>query len=103
MREGLGRKSRDLFVENLGIRRERVANPKAVMANKTDDIAGIGFVHRLTLIAKQLMRTGKTHLLLGTRVMHRHVALELAGTHADESNAVTVLWVHVRLNLEDES
>jgi hypothetical protein len=35
--------------------------------------------------------------------MHGHVALELAGANAHERDAVAMLRVHVRLNLEDEA
>ena len=35
--------------------------------------------------------------------MHGHVALELAGANADERDAVAMLRVHVRLDLEDET
>ncbi len=35
--------------------------------------------------------------------MHGHVAVELAGADADERDAVAMLRVHVRLDLEDET
>ena len=34
--------------------------------------------------------------------MHGHVALELAGANAHEGDAVAMLRIHVRLDLEDE-
>ena len=63
----------------------------------------VRLVNSFTFVAEQFVRAGETHLLLGTRVMHGHVALEFAGADADERNAVAMLRVHVRLNLEDET
>ena len=73
------------------------------MTDEADDVAGIRFVHRFTLVAKEFVRTGEANFFLRARVMHRHVAVELAGAHADERDAVAMFRVHVCLNLEDET
>ena len=49
------------------------------------------------------MRGGEARGLAGALVDDHHVALELAGAHAQEGDAVAVLRVHVGLDLEDES
>ena len=73
------------------------------MADEADDVAGPGLVHRLAFVAKQFVRAGQAHLLRGTRVVHRHVALEFAGTNPDERDAVAMLRVHVRLDFENKA
>ena len=101
--EGFGREARDFLVEDVRVGRQRIADAEAVVADKADDVAGERFVHRFALVAENLVRAGEAHFLPGARVMHGHVALELAGTNADERDAVAMLRVHVRLNLEDET
>src|SRR3974390_145757 len=73
------------------------------MADKAYHIAWERFVQGFAFVAENLVRAGEAHLLLGARMMHGHVALEPAGTNAHERNAVAMLGVHVRLNLENES
>ena len=52
IRKRFRREARDFLVENFGIRRQRIADAKTVVADEADDVAGIGFVHRLALVAK---------------------------------------------------
>ena len=52
---------------------------------------------------KSLCELDEPHASCRSRMRHRHVALELAGDDADERDAVAVLRVHVRLDLEDEA
>ena len=73
------------------------------MTNESDNIAGISFVHGLAFVAEELVRTGEPDFFLGARVMDGHVAVKLAGANADECDAVAMFWIHVRLNLEDET
>src|SRR5439155_24448957 len=103
IRKRIGSEAWDLFISDFGVGCERVADAESVMPNETDDIAGIGLVQCFAFVAEKFMRTGKTHLLRGARVVHRHVALEFAGANADEGDAVAMFRVHVRLNFENET
>ena len=93
----------DFLVEDVRVGRQRVADAKAIVADEADDVAWERFVHRLAFVAEDLVGAGQAHLLPGAGVMHGHVALELAGANTDEGDAVAVLRVHVRLDLEDET
>jgi len=73
------------------------------VADEADDVAGIGFVHGLAFVAEQLVRAGQADFFLGSRMMHRHVAVELSGADADEGDAVAMFRIHVCLDLEDET
>src|SRR6185436_2274315 len=103
VRESLRRETRNLLVQNGGIRRQRVADPETIVSYEADDVAGVGFIHGFAFIAEQLMGTGQAHFVFRTRMANDHVAFEFAGTNADESDAIAVLRVHVRLNFENET
>ena len=69
----------------------------------TDDIPGIGFADNLTFLSHQLLRLGKTELLLALHMINFLVSVKLAGTDTHESNSVTVCFVHIGLDLEYKS
>jgi hypothetical protein len=73
------------------------------VADEADDIARPGFVHRLAFAAEELVGGGEADGLAGALVRDDHVAVELARADAAERDAVAVLGVHVRLDLEDEA
>jgi hypothetical protein len=56
--EGFRREARNFLVENFWVRRQRVADAKAIVADEADDVAGIRLVHGLTFVAEQFVRTG---------------------------------------------
>ena len=81
---------------------QRVANPEIGVADESDDVSRVGFVHRLAFLAEQSVRTCEPHLLAGARMKHGHVPFKFAGADSDVRDAVAVLRIHVRLNLENE-
>ena len=101
--EALGREDRDLVELDRGIRGQRVADFKRLVAHQADHVAGEGLVDDLAFLGEQLLRIRQADLLGAGAVPDLHVALELAGDDADEGHAVPVLRVHVRLDLEDEA
>ena len=69
----------------------------------TDDISGIGFADNLTFLSHQLLRLGKTELLLTLYVINFFVSIKLAGTDTHESDSVAVCLIHIGLDLEYKS
>src|SRR5690606_38316358 len=77
------------------------AEAAAVM--DADHVAGPRLLHGHTLLGQELLRLREPHVLSAARVAHDHTRLEPARTDADERDAVPVLRVHVRLDLEHEA
>ena len=101
--EDFGCEAGDFAVNDFFIFREGIAHAEFAMADETDDIAGVGDIHRLTIATEKFMGTGETNLLAGLGVKDGHVALEFAGADANEGEAIAMTRIHIRLNLEDES
>ena len=100
--EDLRGEARDLVKEDRAVLGEGVADAEGVVADKADDVARVGLVDGLAVLAEELVRGREADRLSGLRVQDRHVALELAGADAHEGDPVAVPGVHVRLDLEDE-
>ena len=103
IRESFGREPRNFFVNDRRIGGERVADAKPIVPDQADDVAGIGFIHRFALVAEKFVGTGEANLFLRARMRHGHVAFKFPGTNPDESDAVAMPRIHVRLNFENES
>src|SRR5207247_1657338 len=100
--EGFRRETRNFLIRDARVGCEGVADAEAVVPNEADDVTRICLIHRLAFVAEKFVRARQAHLLLGARVMHRHVTLEFARTNTDERDAVAMLRVHICLYLEDE-
>ncbi len=100
--EDLGREARDFVVSDRFVLGERVADAERVVADEANDVAGPGDIDGLSLLAEKFLRGREAHGAASALVDDGHVALEFAGADANEGDAVAVLRVHVRLNLEDE-
>ena len=102
--ENLGREARDLVVGDRCLSSVSVSPmPNSHVADEADDVAGPGLVDGLAFLAEELVGGGEADGFAGALVGDDHVALELAGAHAEEGDAVAVLRVHVGLDLEDEA
>ena len=90
-------------VESPGLRRQRVADAKTVVADQTPiHIPRPRFIHRLAFLAEKFVRTRQPHLLFRTRMMHRHVPLKFPRTNPHKRDAIPMPRIHVRLNFENE-
>ena len=67
------------------------------------DVAGEGLVDQGALLGHELHRPGERQGLAGAHVLHLHAAGEPPRADAHEGDAVAVLGIHVRLDLEDEA
>ncbi len=101
--EALRRKARDLVVADGAILGERVADAELRVPHQANNVARVRLVNRLALLPEELVRTRKAHLPAGARVRDNHVALKAPRADAHERDAVAVLRVHVRLDLEDKA
>ena len=98
--EDLRREPRNLVVPQRGIRGQRVADAEAVVAHQSDDVAGIRFVHGLALVAEELVAGTEPDLFAGLNMRDGHVALEPSADHPDERDSITMLRIHVGLDLK---
>ncbi|EYU01626.1 hypothetical protein PA99_2147 [Pseudomonas aeruginosa PA99] len=73
------------------------------MVVQADDVAGIGLFQLLALGGEEGQRVGDLHVLAQAHVAHLHAFLVLARADAHEGDAVAVLGIHVRLDLEHEA
>ena len=72
------------------------------MVRHTDHITGIGGLSDLTVLRQEHHRIVDIELFALSR-LEAHAAIELTGDKPEKSHAVAVVWVHVRLELEDET
>src|SRR5690606_24620428 len=102
-REVLGAEARDAAERDVAVRGQRVADAEAAAVMDADHVAGPRLLHGHTLLGQELLRLREPYVLSAARVAHDHTRLEPARTDADERDAVPVLRVHVRLDLEHEA
>src|SRR5690606_17185464 len=82
--------------------RERISDAQSAVARDTDDITRERLVGDLAVLRHEHHRIVDVESL-ARGGLQRHAALEAAGGDTEEADAVTVLGVHVRLDLEDEA
>ena len=70
---------------------------------QTDNVAWPALIDNLFLGSHEAGRSRETHLLVEAHMFIIGTALELAGTDLDESDAGTVVGIHVGMNLEDKT
>src|SRR5947209_333518 len=80
-----------------------VADAQVAVVGEAEDVPGAGLLGQLALAGQEEQRIVDGHGLAGAHVEELHAALEAAGAEAHEGDAVAVLGVHVRLDLEDET
>ncbi len=73
------------------------------MVVDADDVAGDRILARDTLVGHERQRMRDLHLAVGTQVAYFHSRHEASRAHAEECDAVAMLRVHVRLDLENEA
>src|SRR4029077_8970360 len=82
---------------------ERVADGKETWVYQTNDVAWIGLFNRLPVTAKESMRSRHSDLPVQPRMIDHHILLKAARYDAQKRHSVAMLWIHVRLNLEDKA
>ena len=82
---------------------ESIADLDRAMVVKTDDVAGVCGIHLLAFARHEGNGIGDLHVTIQPHLVHLHALGVFAGGDAEKSDAVAVLGVHVRLNLEDKS
>ena len=81
----------------------RVADAEDAGIEQAHDVAGVRLVHRCTVVGHERRARCQLQLLAALHVERLHAALELARADAHERDAVAVVLVHVRLDLEHEA
>ena len=100
--EVLGREARHRRILHRRAGVERVADGELAGVGQADDVPGIGALDRLALAAEEAVGAGGAHHLALAGVDQRHVLVEHARADPHEGDAIPVLAVHVRLDLEHE-
>ena len=83
--------------------RQAVAHPQDAVVGDADDIAGESLLGQFAVGGEEHDRRVDRQLAAGVLHLELHAARELARAQAQEGDAVTVVGVHVRLDLEDEA
>ena len=99
----LGREARNAGEFEPAVCRERVADAQRAAIHHANHVARPRLLHRRTLARQELLRAGEPQRLAGAHMRHLKSGLEAAGADAHERDAVPVLGIHVRLNLEHEA
>src|SRR5690606_38607480 len=81
---------------------QRIPYRKGTGVYETDHVARVGFVHRLPLLAEELVRTLQPNRRARPPVCDHHVLFEAARANTHVSHPVTMARVEVRLHLEYE-
>ena len=82
---------------------EGVADVDGAVVVQADDVAGEGFVRGAAVGGHERERIGDAHLLVEPHVVHAHAARIFARAQPHEGDAVAMLRIHVRLDLEHEA
>ena len=83
--------------------REGVPDADGPVVVDADDVAGVGRLHVLAVRGHEGQRVGDLHVPPDAHVTHFRALGERPGTDAQEGDAVAVVRVHVRLDLEHET
>ena len=102
-REVLGGEARDGGELDGLVDPERVADAHVGGVDQADDVAGVGLLDGLALLAEHLVGVLGGERLAGRAVGDDHAPLEAARAHPQERDAVAVRRVHVGLHLEHEA
>ena len=81
-------------------RGKRITNGENTRIENTDDIPCICLIDDFSLICHHLLRLRQLDFLTTLNMVHFHAGIELSGANAHERDTVTVVLIHVRLNLE---
>ena len=101
--EALGGKAGHFVVDDVWVAGEGVSDEEVVVPDEGENVAGVGGVEGLAILAEEFLSVGETDFFSAALVDDLHVSLEDAGDDADEDGAVSVAGVHVGLDLEDEA
>ena len=97
----LRREDRDVReVELLRRSGDGIADTEDARIEKTDDVARVGVFNDRSVLRHELLRLGKRDLLSRTHVVNGHALFEFAGADTHKGHSVSVVRVHVRLDLK---
>src|SRR5579875_1494314 len=97
------RKQRQRWKAKRSALAKRIPNAKIAGIENADDVSGVGFVDRLALLTKKLLRLAQGDALSRAYMLHAHAALEAPRTNAHKRHAIAMRGVHVRLDFEDKA
>ena len=92
---------RHRFVIKTSVYRNGISDREDPRIDDADNIARVGYIHRAAVLSDQTIGPREAHLLSCPVVSYNHVALKSTRTHPQESHAVPMFRIHVRLNLKN--
>ena len=101
-REKLGGEARDAGKVHLRSGEKRVTDAHVEGVNEPDHVTRVRLLNGLAFLPENRVGVLGGEGLAGGAVGDNHAALELAGAHASERNAIAMRTVHVGLHLEHE-
>ena len=82
---------------------QRIANAQDAVIGDAHHIARPGLLGHLAVLGEEEKRRIDRHLLAGADLAQPHPLGQPAGAEPHESHPVTVIGIHIGLNLEDEA
>src|SRR5262249_52387952 len=101
--EELGREIRNSGEAQRLAFRERVADLNRAMVVQADDVARVRVVCLHSLAGHERDGVGDFHFFADPHMPHAHALTISTGADAQKRDAIAMLRIHVRLDLEDES
>ena len=94
----------DTFILHFAARHtDCVSDGENARIEQSDNISCISLIHDLTILRHHLLRLGQADLLAILHMKHFHACLKLTGTDSHKCNTVAVCFIHICLDLKDES
>ncbi len=82
---------------------EGIADLDGAVVVQADDVAGVGFFQLLAFRREERQRVADPYVLAQAHMAHFHALVVTARADTHEGDAVAVLGIHVRLDLEHET
>src|SRR5579883_204572 len=99
----LGREARNTAKDEILAFRQSIADPQRAVVWYADNIARIGFLGELAVLREEKLRRVERDILACADELCLHAAHQFARADAQKSNPVAMIWIHVRLDLENKT
>ena len=96
-------KGRDAFIDKfLSGELQSISDRENARIEDADNVSRVGFFHNFSFIRHHLRGLRKLHLSAALDMIDFHSGIKLTGTDPHESHSVSVLRIHIGLNLKDK-
>ena len=81
---------------------QRISDGKDSRIEDADNVSAIGLFHDFSLIRHHLGRLRKLYLSAPLNMIYLHARIKLSGTDTHKGHSVSMLGIHIGLNLKDK-